>query len=345
MRKYRKLLIFLLTAVLLVGAVPAALASDDDWRTEERLVTVNADRGVTITFVFRGEQDYGRTEPSVRVRRVEDHTLFSGNRDLVEILDIILDSNVGTRGATVTITRDRRLYVYNAQRRLVGTTDDVHYFSSRFFLASSQIDLGGPATVQPTTPTAVIPANVTPSNAQAMVEQAVRAAEPGTTPSVRLTHPGDVSLAFMREVVSAAQGRSIAINADSFTGPANNTVDVRIRLDPSLVTTDLNLSASTVSPAAVATRNLFQRHFNRTVSVVSFGQQGDFGMEVQVAARIEVPADFNLNNFYFYSFDRPSNIFRRITPTGLAVDSNGYLHFTTSAAGDIIIATGALQRQ
>ncbi|MCL2856950.1 MAG: hypothetical protein FWE19_04395 [Oscillospiraceae bacterium] len=345
MRRHRKLLIFLLTAILIIGAVPAALASSSD----ERWVTVEADRNISISFVFRGDRDDGRQEPSVRIVRITDHTLFRAHRDLVEVFDIIVDSGTGTRGATVSISRDRRMYVYNAQRRLVGTTDDVHEFSSRFFLSTNPLDgfgaaVSGQTTLTPPPPAAtaaVIPANINPANAPGMVEQAVRSAAPNTIPSITLNNPGNVDLAFMQAAVTAAQGQRIAINADSFTSPSDG-VDVRIRFDPALATTSLDLSGSTTSSRATATRNLFHQYFNRTVSVVSLGQQGNFGMEVRIAARVDLPAGFNLQDLHFYSFDRGSNTVQRFVPNSVSVDTNRYLHFATSVAGDIIIATGAL---
>ena len=354
MRKYRNLFVFLLTVILIVGSVPTAFAS----RYDGRLVTVNAERGVSIEFDLR----YDRDEPSVRVERVTDHNLFRTHRELVEILDITLDSNAGVRSATVTITRDRRsYYVYNSRRELVGTTSGSHEFSSRFFLTTAPIDLGGRPDADPgqtaTTPpppppppAAAVPAPVIPTtgltaaNAQSMVQQAIQAAAPGANPNVRLVNPGDVSLAFMRAAVNAAQGRNIAIHADTLVAATNN-VDVRIRLYPALVTADLNLSGSTSSYAAAAIRAQFERHFTPTVSVVSLGQQGSFGFDVNIAARVAVPADFNLQNLHFYSFNRTANTVRRFTPTNVAVDTNGFLHFTTSQAGDILITTSPLVRR
>jgi len=347
-------MIFLLTAILIIGAVPAAFASS----TEERLVTVNAERGVSVTVVLRDRDDRREDDPEVRVTRVVDSGLFRTHNALVEILDISV-RGAGTRDATVSISRDRRLYVYDAQRRFVGTTENVHYFSSRFFLSSSPINFGtaaadtvqtrpaattGRTTTAPAPPPAVARA-ITPAGAQTLVSQALQAAGPEATPSIRLTNPGVVDLASLQAVASAAQGRDIVINADTLLLRPAGDVDVRIRLNPALATTGVNLSGSTISTGAIATQNFFQQHFTNTVSVVSLGQQGDFGMEVRIAARVDVPAGFNLQNLRFHSYDRAENRYRSFTPSALSVCSSGFLHFTTSMAGDIVITTSALERR
>ncbi|MCL2580751.1 MAG: InlB B-repeat-containing protein [Oscillospiraceae bacterium] len=187
----------------------------------------------------------------------------------------------------------------------------------------------------PALPAAPAPTAVTAANMQNLTQDAIRAAAPNTTPSVRLTDPGLASQSALRAAVNAAQGRTIAINADSLT--AGNSVDVRIRFDPALATRDMNLAASTTSQSAIQTRNVFQGHFGGTMSVVSLGQQGDFGMEVRIAARVDT--SLNANNLFFYAYDPVNNRFQRFTPTGdTTLDNNGYLHFNTTLAGDIVIS-------
>ena len=340
MRLYRKLLIFLLTTILIVGiAVPAVLAR------EQWSVYVDAGRDVSVILILNRDPSDDRDAPDARAVRA------SGNfnhRNLVEVIDITV-YNAGTGGATVIFHRDRTLYVYNAQRRFVGTTDRELPFSSRFFLASSPIDnfdnsATTTTTTTPTTPTTPPPppqptaaTSITPAAAQGLAEQAIRAAAPGATPSIRLTNPSNVSLASLQAVTSAASGRNIVINADSLDLATGN-VDVRVRLDPALATTDLNLSASAIPSVTSNTRTMFERILSRPVSVVSLGQQSSFGMDVQIAARVDLPAGASLGNLRFYSLDRASNTFQSFVPRNVSIDANGFLHFTTSLAGCIIIS-------
>jgi len=127
----------------------------------------------------------------------------------------------------------------------------------------------------------------------------------------------------------------------------NRRVEVRITLNPALSTQNLNLSASTTNAQATQTKSRFERFFsNSNINVINLGQQGSFGQSVTIAARIPIPADFNLNNLHFYSYDRASNSYRRIiNPAPMRLDSNGYLHFNTTLGGDIIITTSPLVRR
>ena len=346
-RKLRKLLVFLLTATLIAGIVAPAAFARDEWP-----VRVDAGRDVWVTVILRREPHDDDRDPVIRATRRHDPVLFRDHSAaLVEIIDIDVDSDVGTRGATVEIHRNRRYYVYNANRQFVGTTDQTLNFSTRFFLARAPINFGAGTAAgtvapglrtPPPPPPPTATTNITPAAAIALVAQAVRAAEPGTTPSIRITNPGIMNLTTLQAIANEAPGRDIALNADSLN-LATNQVDVRVRLYPALATTDLFLHASTTSPNAVAVRSMFERNFDRRVSVISFGQQGSFGMDVQVAAAVAVPVGFDLNNLRFYSYNRAENTFQNFTPRGVRVDRNGFLHFTTSTGGYVIISTGPLR--
>ena len=166
-----------------------------------------------------------------------------------------------------------------------------------------------------------------------MVQNAIQNAADGATPAIRLVNPGNVSLATMQAAAGAAGGSPIRFNGDSLLGAA---IDVRVIVNPTLATKDVDLSASMTSPTAVSVRNLFERHFGSPITVISLGQQGDFGMEVRIAARINPELD--VENLYFYSFSRETNTFRRFAPDTVRMDANGFLHFNTTLAGDIIIS-------
>ena len=348
-RKYRKLIAFLLTAIFVAGAVPAVLANNEEWP-----IYLEAGEDVSVTVILRTNPNTSTSDdPTARARQQRGHALFRTHNNLVEVIDVEVQG-AGTRGATVVFYRERRLYVYNAQFQFVGTTDQTLPFSSRFFLARSPINFGNTNTTTSTTtnpstaagqqtlppppaaPTAST--NITPADAQRLVEQAVQAVSPGTVACIRITNPGIISYATFQELTGAARGREIAINADSLA-LTSNEVDVRVRLNPTLATTGLNLSASTTSPHAVAVRNLFEQYFDRQVWVVSFGQQGEFCMRVQVAAAIELPDHININDLYFYSYNSARNTFRPMEPRGLWIDANGFFHFSTDMGGDVVITT------
>ena len=130
------------------------------------------------------------------------------------------------------------------------------------------------------------------------------------------------------------------VNADSMNG---NSVDVRITLNPSQATTTLNLSASTVSDAATGCTSIFEKFFSNGVMAVALGQKGSFGMSVQIAARLD--ADLDTDNLVFYSYDREANVYKKIASPNYSVDQNGFVHFTTTMADNIIISDGELVKK
>ena len=162
--------------------------------------------------------------------------------------------------------------------------------------------------------------------------------------TVRIRSVGKVPLESLQTM--AAADMPVRFHADSMDEDGRGrSVDVRITLDPALSTQDLNLYASTTNARAIQTTRVFERFFDNNVRVISLGQQGSFGQEVTVAARIPVPAGFNLYNFAFYSYDRERNQYYRFTPGSIQLDTGMYLHFTTMLAGDIIITTSPLVRR
>ena len=201
-----------------------------------------------------------------------------------------------------------------------------------------------------TPPPTVLPPNVgtatiTVAEAPGRTQTAFQTAAPGTVPSIRVVNPGVISLDAMRAVTTAAQGRAIRINGDTTVAAAGaGAVDVRVAINPALATQSVNLHASTSSESARNTAAIFQRHFGGVFYVVSTEQQRTFGMEVRIVARPAPNMNTNVNALYFYSYDRAANTFRNFIPTAVWLDGNGFLHFNTTMAGDIVITNTRIHR-
>ena len=195
---------------------------------------------------------------------------------------------------------------------------------------------GGRVGIAP--PPAAVPSTVfTAVTAPGMTRDAIAAAAPGATPSIRLINPGLIAPDAMRAAVTTADGQTVWVMGDSLVPGGITTVDVRIIIDPARVTGPVNLAASSSSPAAVSVRDIFRRSFGGiNWHVVSMEQQVTFGTEVRIATRL--PWSANLDNLYFYAYNRQTNTFVRFVPTNLWLDNNGYLHFNTTHAGDIAIS-------
>lgn len=186
--------------------------------------------------------------------------------------------------------------------------------------------------------------NVTVSQANsaaALAAAAAKASGAGTA-TVNMKNVGNMTLAALKAMANAA-GMPVRFQADSMSEDGRS-VDVRITLDPAGSTKDLNLSASTTNAAAKAAKSTFENWFNNKVQAISCAQQGSFGQPVEIAAKFDLTG-MDTKNLRFYSYDKTTNTYREIPNTAYWIDSNGYLHFTTELAGDIIISDGVLERK
>ena len=152
----------------------------------------------------------------------------------------------------------------------------------------------------------------------------------------------EVSKDVFDAMAKAGKGRTIEARFDS-TIPGVG-VDVRLYIDPAAVTSGLNVSGSTNNQTAQSTKNKFETFFDNDIAVISLGQQGSFGTEIKVAARVDLTG-MDTENLHFYSYDAETNTYRQIPDPNYWVDNNGYLRFTTELAGSIIVSDGPLVRQ
>jgi hypothetical protein len=126
----------------------------------------------------------------------------------------------------------------------------------------------------------------------------------------------------------------------------DTTVDsakqVRVSIsNPAKITNDTLLSGSVKGNAVDGIKASFEKWFTNKVRVVSFEQQGAWGQPARIAAKVDLTG-MEITKLHFYSYDKKVNIYRSVLKPEYLIDVNGYLHFTTEYAGDIIISEGAL---
>ncbi|GHU79786.1 hypothetical protein FACS1894191_3390 [Clostridia bacterium] len=198
---------------------------------------------------------------------------------------------------------------------------------------------GTNSTAPANTPQTVTTAQATAAAASAV---ATAKAEGASVVTVTLKNPGEITKAALDAIVKATGGLPVKVNADSRSADGKS-VEVRITFDPAKATSGLNLSASTTNAQAKATEAKFEKWFGGNVSVVSLGQQGAFGQPVEIAAKID--PKLNKETLYFYAYDKKTNTYKRIPNSKYWVDKNGFVHFITELAGDIIITDGPLVKK
>lgn len=161
--------------------------------------------------------------------------------------------------------------------------------------------------------------------------------------SVFVQNVGAVSAQTLRDMAAAAKkaGGTVRLVADTVTD--GKTV-ARLYLDTAQaakLTADIQLGVSVSGAGPAATMARFQKYYTNKVCVISMAQQGSFGMPVNVAVKADLTG-LDVKNIRFYSYDKATNRVTLIPAPNYRIDQNGFLHFTTSLGGDIIITDKAL---
>lgn len=99
-----------------------------------------------------------------------------------------------------------------------------------------------------------------------------------------------------------------------------------------------------VSVSEAATLARFQKFYKNKMAVLRLMQEGDLGMEVEVATKASLIKGMDTQNLVFYSYDAGKNSFTRIQEPKYSVDTAGYLHFSTSTGGYIVISEGEFKK-
>jgi uncharacterized repeat protein (TIGR02543 family) len=123
-----------------------------------------------------------------------------------------------------------------------------------------------------------------------------------------------------------------------------SAVQVRVYIkNPTAITSDLLVSGYVKGSEVDRVKALFEKYFSNKVRAIHLDQTGTWGQAAEIAARVDL-AGMDVTKLYLYSYDKATNTYRRIEKSAYWVDNNGYLHFTTALAGDIIISEGPLAR-
>jgi len=128
--------------------------NDNEWvsptnqeylRTTETLRNVEIYAGEGVTFFRNMTANVSIYVQAALWTDYAADALFQQHAELVDIIDIH-HSGFNAAGVRAEIDRDNVYFVYDAQRRFIGTTDDTNLpFSTRYYLTTAQINLGNGA--------------------------------------------------------------------------------------------------------------------------------------------------------------------------------------------------------
>lgn len=125
----------------------------------------------------------------------------------------------------------------------------------------------------------------------------------------------------------------------------DNVVQVQLTFpQPGKLTTDMQVSGYVNGGVVNRPRAFFEKWYRNKLKVIHLAHTGSFGLPVEIAAKADLDG-MDTANLFFYSYDNESNGYRLIEKPAYWIDRNGYLHFTTELAGDIIISDGKLEQK
>lgn len=143
----------------------------------------------------------------------------------------------------------------------------------------------------------------------------------------------------------AAMGTGVSVTPVVWSDVVKNgVVESRMYIDPAKyasLTGDIKLGVL-LSDSAVSA--LFDKYFANNIKVVKFEHTGPFGMPIEVAVKLDL-SNLNTANLHFYSYDAVTNVYTPIANPMYYIDANGYLHFTVSNGGHVIITDSPLTRK
>ena len=114
--------------------------------------------------------------------------------------------------------------------------------------------------------------------------------------------------------------------------------------EPTRITADMQVSGAVKGTIVDNRKAFFEKWFTNEVRVVHLEHAGGFGQAVEVAALVDL-AGMDTAKLVLYSYDKASNSYKQIENSNALVDKNGYLHFTTGLAGDIVISEGSIEKR
>lgn len=175
------------------------------------------------------------------------------------------------------------------------------------------------------------------------VEKAVEANT--TTATVKVRNVKTVEIETLKKVSEEAkeENKTATVYFDQIK---DNKVTVRVTVNPAAVAKlegELNVYGSIEEKDTAKASRVFNKYFENEIEVVYLGQSGSYGMNVKVAAKVDL-SGMNTSALRFYVYNSKTNTYSRLT-TGYYIDANGYLHFTTPVGGSVIISNGPLTKK
>lgn len=160
-------------------------------------------------------------------------------------------------------------------------------------------------------------------------------------------HPGDVLTDWYSEIdLSIQQALAKQAEKDGVTVKLQTTQVYqfsfvsRLTMKPAEATKKVLLQTSSSTPTAVNRTTFFRKWFRNGLFAVSGTHSGGFGQSVEQVFKSTVSG---MSNPVGYSYDKTSNSYKGVEGKAW-IDSNGFVHFTSSQSGEFVISEGPLEK-
>jgi|GEM_PF-732866 len=170
----------------------------------------------------------------------------------------------------------------------------------------------------------------------------------GTVVTATVRNIQAISPASAAEMVkwASARGKTAKLTANT-TVTEGTAVQGQLSLNPASftgMTADLKLGVYTESAKTAPIVEKVGKWYSNTVAVVKMDHVGTLPASVSIAAKVDL-SGLNTASLVFYAYNGSANSISQIKSPACTIDKNGYLHFKTAQAGDIIISDRVLVKR
>lgn len=263
------------------------------------------------------------------------------------ISDVLVVKQTGLEmsGYYVSIDAGYDYYVYNADKRYIGRTTSTLPFSSKYYLAEKQINMGSIDNPAPT-PDVSDDDHISREGALSQTRLALSTAKKAT---VQYKNADCILISTLQEMNTVAKnaGGSVSLVVDTTT--SKGSVQGRITVPAASAAklnknSEIKLRVFTDNQHVSTQKTKFEKWYSNKMAVISTAHQGSFGMKVHIDAKVNL-GSMKTSSLHLYRYDKSANTIKSIKDSDVSVDKNGYIHFNTSVGGDIIITDSALKKR
>lgn len=352
---------------LYVKFTPSSSSDAVTWRSSnEEIVTVDANGTVTAvkegSTMITAKTDGGlKTTCRVTVKKAGAETMVKKiemavssttvRMNQTRILWVLFDPTNATDQDVTWTSSNTEVATVDAEGMVTGVAPGTATITAEAYngrTASCLVTVPGTVVKGLTDDTAntQLPNNgelLTSAAVKTLVENTARTTTKGQTAIATFENKSSISAAAIRaaDYTAKINNRDVQLK---FITKANDKTQGWLVLDPTKFgdsEKDVKLTVSTISDKVQAVQSTFEKYFTNKVAVIYCAQSGSFGMEVQLAAKVNL-AGMDKNNLRFYSYDSAANRCTLLDIASYTVSSSGYLQFSTSTGGIIVVTDSKL---